>query len=232
MTETDKFEVEDCAVIGRTFSEYVSMFDLDPVTLEGPVLDCPSGVGSFVATANERGIPAIGADVIYGQSPEQLEQRCRDDYECVASQLSEKKDLFNWNFYGDIESRQQLLKQAYETFLDDYAIEYEQDRYVHAVLPDLPFATDSFSIVLSAHFLFLYGDRLDYEFHLASLHELARVATDEVRVFPLVELDTEQYRHLDAIIEALEEDGFTVEQALVPFEFQKGTNEMLVISIE
>lgn len=225
-----KFEVEEYAIIGRTFTEYVHMFDLDLATLNGPVLDCPSGVGSFVAGANERGIPALGSDIIYNQSSEELEQRCRKDYEQVASQLPEKADLFNWDFYGDIERRQQFLKQAYEAFLDDYATEHEQDRYIHAALPDLPFPTDSFSIVLSAHFLFLYGDRLDYTFHLDSLRELARVAADEVRVFPLVGLDTEQYRHLDAIIQALREDGLTADRVNVPFEFQKGANEMLVIS--
>jgi hypothetical protein len=228
MVDTDKFEVEEYAIIGRTFTEYVRMFDLDPASLDGPVLDCPSGVGSFVAEANKRGIPSVGADVIYELPHNRLEQRCRKDYKQVASQLSEKADLFNWDFYGDIQRRQQFLKQAYEAFLDDYAT--ERDRYIHAALPELPFPTDSFSLVLSAHFLFLYGDRLDYAFHLDSLRELARVAADEVRVFPLAGLDTEQYHHLDAIIEALSEDGLTADRVNVPFEFQKGANEMLVIS--
>jgi hypothetical protein len=219
MVDTDKFEVEEYAIIGRTFTEYVRMFDLDPAALDGPVLDCPSGVGSFVAGANERGIPATGADIIYELPYDQLKQRCRKDYEQVASQLPEKADLFNWDFYGNIERRQQFLKQAYEAFLDDYATEREQDRYIHAALPDLSFTTDSFSLVLSAHFLFLYGDRLDYAFQLDSLRELARVAADEVRVFPLVGLDTEQYRYLDAIIEALREDGLTADRVNVPFEF-------------
>jgi hypothetical protein len=225
-----KFEVEECAIIGRTFTEYVHMFDLEPATFDGPVLDCPSGVGSFVAKAQERGISAVGSDIIYELSPEQLEQRCKEDYERVITQLPEKADLFTWDFYENIESRKQFLKQAYETFLDDYATGREQDRYVYAELPDLPFETDAFSVVLSAHFLFLYGDRLDYEFHLASLRELARVAADEVRVFPLVELDTEQYRHLEQVIKTLREDGFTVERVGVPFEFQKGADEVLSIT--
>jgi hypothetical protein len=228
MANTDKFEVEEYAIIGRTFTEYVRMFDLDSAALNGSVLGCPSGVGSFVAEACEREIPATGADIIYELPHNRLKQRCRKDYEQVASQLPEKADLFNWDFYGDIERRQQFLKQAYEAFLDDYAT--ERDRYIHAALPDLPFSTSSFSLVLSAHFLFLYGDRLDYAFHLDSLRELSRVAADEVRVFPLVGLDTEQYRHLDAIIEALREDGLTADRVNVPFEFQKGANEMLVIS--
>lgn len=161
--ENDSFEVEGFALIGRTFTEYVHMFDLDPATLTGrSILDCPSGVGEFVRTAHERDIPATGADVVYGKPSEYLERRCEEDYERVAAQLPEKKELFEWGFYGSIERRCRLLKRAYEAFLDDYT--EHPGRYVPAVLPELPFASNSFSLVLCAHFLFLYGDRLDYEF--------------------------------------------------------------------
>lgn len=228
MTDEETFEVDGFALIGRTFTEYAHMFDLDPAVLTGrSVLDCPSGVGGFVPAARERGIPATGADVVYGRSLEYLERRCKEDYERVAAQLPEKKELFEWGFYGGIERRCRLLKRAYETFLDDYT--EHPGRYVSAVLPELPFASNAFSLVLSAHFLFLYGDRLDYEFHLASLRELARVATEEVRVFPLVGLDTELYGALDAISRELACEGFTVERVGVPFEFQTGANEMLRI---
>ncbi|WP_248908462.1 hypothetical protein [Halocatena marina] len=229
MTDTDTYEVEEFARIGRTFEEYAHMFDLEPATLtDRSVLDCPSGVASFVATAHEREIPATGADLIYGQSVSDLERQCKRDYEHAVSELSAKKELFEWDFYGDVEQRCQLLRQAYETFLDDYP--KHSDRYVPAALPELPFVSNAFSVVLSAHFLFLYGDRLDYEFHITSLRELARVAADEVRIFPLTELDTSVYSQLDAIIEELQSDGFTVERRRVPFEFQTGANEMLQIT--
>lgn len=225
----ETFEVEGFALIGRTFTEYAHMFDLDPAALAGrSVLDCPSGVGGFVAAARERGIPATGADVVYGRSLEYLERRCEEDYERVAAQLPEKKELFEWEFYGSIERRCRLLRRAYEAFLDDYT--EHSGRYVPAMLPELPFASNAFSVVLSAHFLFLYSDRLDYEFHLASLRELARVAAEEVRVFPLAGLDTELYGDLDAISRDLARDGFTVERVGVPFEFQTGANEMLRIT--
>lgn len=227
--EAFEVEVEEFAIIGRTFTEYVHMFDLDPAVLTGrSVLDCPSGVGGFVGTARTRGILAVGADVIYGRSLERLERRCEEDYERVAAQLPEKKELFEWEFYGSVERRCRFLRRAYETFLDDYP-KYK-GRYVPAALPDLPFASNTFSLVLCAHFLFLYGDRLDYAFHLASLRELARVAADEVRVFPLAELDTNTYEHLDEIIGELRTDGYTVERRGVPFEFQTGATEMLRIS--
>lgn len=44
--------------IGRTFSEYMRMFNLEPSQLKGlKILDCPSGASSFGAEAyNEYGI--------------------------------------------------------------------------------------------------------------------------------------------------------------------------------
>lgn len=226
---TNRFEVDGFALIGRTFEEYVHMFDLDPAALAGhSVLDCPSGVGSFVRTANDRGIDAMGVDIAYGMSTARLTHRANADYERVVTQLPEKASLFEWGFYGDIDGRSRYLKRAYEGFLDDF--ETNRHRYVHAVLPELPFASDSFSVVLSAHFLFLYGDRLDLPFHLASLRELARVAREEVRVFPLVELDTSRYHALDSVIGTLENEGFAVDRVDVPFEFQQGATEMLRIT--
>lgn len=232
MEPSKKFQVDDFAFIGRTFEEYLRMFDLEGKSIEGrTILDCPSGADSFVATAHELGAVVTGVDVMYAHSPQELARRCRSDYEHVAGQLVEKSDLFNWGFYGDIEGRKQLLNEAYETFVDDYAEGRKQGRYIYAELPKLPFESDSFSLVLSAHFLFLYKDRLDYDFHLSTLRELIRVASEQVRIFPLVGLDTEKYDRLDDIIQELTEDGHTVDVVEVPFEFQQGADETLLISV-
>ena len=54
--------------IGRTFSEYMRMFNLEPSQLLGlKILDCPLGASSFVAEAyNEYNIKkVIGCDVLY-----------------------------------------------------------------------------------------------------------------------------------------------------------------------
>lgn len=232
MNSNDSFEVTDFAFIGRTFDEYCRMFDLERDSFEGQtILDCPSGADSFVATAYESGASVTGVDMMYSQPPTELQQRCQEDYEAVAAQLAEKSDLFNWKFYGDIEGRTKLLKEAYETFISDYVKGRKQGRYLYGELPTLPFAPNSFSLVLSAHFLFLYGDRLDYEFHLATLRELIRVATEQVRIFPLVGLDTEQYPRLDDLLREVTEDGHQVAVENVPFEFQQGADEMLVITV-
>ncbi|QCS42579.1 hypothetical protein [Natrinema versiforme] len=231
MGEPTTFEVTDCAVIGRTFEEYVAMFDLEPTELEGRrVLDCPSGVASFVATATERGIDAVGADVVYDRSVTELERRCREDRESVGEQLPEKRALFEWSFYGSPAERRRYLRRAADRFLEDYANDGTGERYVAAALPSLPFDRDSFSLVLSSHFLFLYGDRFGEAFHRESLRELARVATDEVRVYPLQGLDAEPSVHLESAVSMLADEGYEPTLETVPFEFQSGSTEMLVYS--
>ena len=83
-------------------------------------------------------------------------------------------------------------------------------------------------MALSSHFLFLYSTHLSAEFHLQALKEMLRVA-HEVRVFPLLMLGGAPSSHLAFATEQLKSDRFYVEAKQVPYEFQKGGNEMLVI---
>jgi len=77
-------------------------------------------------------------------------------------------------------------------------------------------------------FLFLYCEHHALSIHVASILELSRIAP-EVRVFPLLELGSRPSRHLSAVIEAIGAAGLTVSSVAVPYEFQKGGNEMLRI---
>jgi len=97
---------------------------------------------------------------------------------------------------------------------------------VPASLPELPFGNASFRLALVSHFLFLYGDDLNFAFHLASVRELLRVA-DEVRIFPLLNLDGLSSSHLPGVMSEMRRGGAEVELVRVPFEFQKGATRML-----
>lgn len=234
MTGSDAFTVEtdEFAVIGRTFAEYCGFFDLDPEALVGEtVLDCPSGVGSFVAEATDRGVDAVGADVLYDTPSPELARRSRRDCHDTVRQVRAKRDLFVWDYYDDVPTRRRHLERAHERFLRDYDDGRRAGRYVPARLPDLPFPDDTFSLVLSAHLLFLYADRLSDAFHREALRELCRVSSDEVRVFPLVGLDTEPYDRLDATLADLRTAGYEATVESVPFEFQRGATEMLRVSV-
>ena len=117
---------------------------------------------------------------------------------------------------------------AMETFLADFDAGKKDGRYIAGELPSLPFESGKFDIALSSHFLFLYSTHLSAEFHLHALQEMLRVSR-EVRVFPLLTLDGASSPHLHFVSEHLASDGFGVEVKRVPYEFQRGGNEMLVI---
>jgi len=67
----------------------------------------------------------------------------------VPAKHAEKADLFVWEFYDGVADRRRYLERAREAFLTDHPD--GRGRYVAAALPDLPFADDSFSLVLSPH---------------------------------------------------------------------------------
>lgn len=225
--DADRYEVDGFAFIGRTFAEYRRLFDLEPHTFDGArILDCPGGPSSFTAVASAMGADATAVDTQYGPTVQALESSCETAVGDVADQLHEKRDLFVFEYYGDVETRIRYLRAAAARFLADYA--RCPGRYVPAALPDLPFETGAFDLALSANFLFLYDDRLDLDFHLASLRELARVAS-EVRVFPLASLDTTPSDVVAETVEALRADGYAVDLRAVPYEFQRGVTEMLVV---
>lgn len=226
--------IDGVAFIGRTFNEYCRMFDLTPADLAGKrVLDCPAGACSFTADLNGNGGNGTAADLLYGLEPDLLEEKCRRDMQRAMGAMTGVEELYNWDFYTNVEGLTQKRREAYTGFIADYRKEYRHTggagRYVHAELPCLPFENNKFSLVLSAHFLFLYDDRFDYDFHLRSIRELLRVAAQEVRIFPLVGFGAKRSIHLDRIIEDVRAERYRVDMVQIPFEFQKSANQMLRI---
>jgi hypothetical protein len=58
--------------------------------------------------------------------------------------------------------------------------------------------------------------------------ELLRVAA-EVRIVPLLTLERRPSQHVEPLVTYLEEKGFRTANCAVPYEFQKGGNQMLRI---
>jgi ubiquinone/menaquinone biosynthesis C-methylase UbiE len=113
-----------------------------------------------------------------------------------------------------------------EKFLADFEPGKSQGRYIDAELPTLPYQDAAFDIALCSHFLFLYLEQLSEDFHLAALREMTRVA-NEVRIFPLLALGGTPSPHVEAVRQKLEHDGFAVTIEAVPYEFQRGGNQMM-----
>jgi hypothetical protein len=146
----------------------------------------------------------------------------------VISQTRCEQHRFVWDTIGSVEDLARIRMAAMRTFLDDYESGKSEGRYLAAGLPDLPFENQAFDLALSAHFLFLYTDQLPLDFHRAGLLELCRVAR-EVRIFPLLDVNGVRSRHLEPILDELESGGLDAEIRKVPYEFQRGGNQMLSI---
>ena len=156
-----------------------------------------------------------------------LIDRGEADIQHVMERVARVPHLFQWEFYPSINALQEYRTLALRRFQDDYERGFEEQRYINAKLPRLPFEDCRFDLVLSGHFLFTYSDRFDYAFHRAAVLELVRVSAKEVRIYPLQGPDAQPYQYMDTLLSDLRQQGIVAEICQVPFEFQRGSNRML-----
>jgi hypothetical protein len=216
---------------GRSFEEYRRMFALSDADLAGRILGCGDGPASFNAEATARGHAVVSCDPIYACSPAEIERRVEDCYADLIAQVRRHPDGFVWDQFHDPDHLGQCRLAAMRRFLADFEAGKAEGRYVTAALPRLPFEDGQFDLALVSHLLFLYSERLDFEFHRAAVEGLLRVAR-EVRIFPLLTLDRKPSPHVEPIRTHACGKGWRAEIAAVPYEFQRGGNEMLRLSSE
>ena len=222
------FQLEKVVPWGRSFDEYVAMFALESQDFGRRILGCGDGPASFNTELSTRGGRVVSVDPIYRFSVDEIAARIDETYPVVLEQTRRNADEFVWSHICSVEELGQVRMSAMSKFLADYTNGKREGRYLDAELPNLPFPDRAFELALCSHFLFLYSAHFDAAFHLQSLRELRRVA-EEVRVFPLLELGAVKSRHLDIVLSQLTSDGYQTDIVKVPYEFQKGGNEMLVL---
>jgi hypothetical protein len=221
-------KLEEIVPWGRTLAEYRSMFSLSETDLNTKILGCGDGPASFNAEMTELGHSVVSIDPVYQFSAPQIEQRVRATYEPVISQVRQNYSNYVWKNFRDADELGKARLDAMDKFLLDYETGKSAGRYVYQSLPNLEFGDDRFELCVCSHLLFLYSEQLSLDFHLASIHELLRIAS-EVRIFPLIKLDGEQSAYLDLVLEDLSDRGFNTQVLSVDYEFQKGGNQMLKI---
>jgi hypothetical protein len=226
-------ELDRIAFYGRTLSEYLMMFnisDVTPLKNYDLILDCPSGASSFVAEATKCGINAVGCDPLFGTGAQSLCKQGEKDIEYVVKRVSETPDLYKWDFYSSLEVLRQYRKWALNQFLSDYDSGLKEKRYVKGKLPHLPFEDKSFELVLSGHFLFTYSSKFNFSFILRAILELIRVCSREVRIYPIQKSSFQPYAEMTELLSILEKKhGINHEIMPVKFEFQRGSNKMLLL---
>ncbi|MBD1873056.1 SAM-dependent methyltransferase [Nodosilinea sp. FACHB-131] len=213
---------------GRTLDEYKAMFSLSEADSTLNILGCGDGPASFNAEMTELGRSIISIDPVYQFSAEQIEQRVRDTYQSIISQVKQNADRYVWKNFGNADELGKARLNAMEKFLSDYESGKVEGRYLHQALPSLDFNDSQFELCLCSHLLFLYAEHLTLDFHISSIHELLRVAS-EVRIFPLIQLNGEPYLYLNTVLEELSSKGYNVQIEPVAYEFQKGGDKMLRI---
>ncbi|MBD1825586.1 SAM-dependent methyltransferase [Cyanobacteria bacterium FACHB-DQ100] len=214
---------------GRSRSEYIQMFDLTEADLQDKILDCGSGPASFNAEMTALGYSVTSCDPIYQFSAEQIQQRIDETYETILGKVQATREKFIWTTFRSPQEMVQTRMTSMRHFLADFPLGLQQERYQTHELPNLPFENNQFNLALCSHLLFLYSDQLNLEFHLASILEMCRVSP-EVRVFPLLlNMTGETSPFLEPVMQALKEQGYTVNLRQVPYEFQRGGNQMLQI---
>jgi hypothetical protein len=172
----------------------------------------------------------VSCDPLYQFSAEEIRQKIDETYPRMIALNEANRDRFLWDNYGSPAQLGQMRMRAMRLFLTDYEEGRQQGRYIVGELPSLPYPSHGFDLALCSHFLFTYSEQFSAEFHILSVCEMARVAT-EVRVFPLLTAFTgELSPHLVPVLKSLRSRGYLAEVRQVDYEFQRGGNRMLSIS--
>ena len=227
-------EISQVLPWGRSFDEYRAMFDLDgrafPRAGAAPrVLDVGGGPASFTAEAVARGWQALACDPLYALDGAAIENRVEAARDQIMALVRAERQRFVWTSIESPEALERLRLAAMARFLEDYEAGRAAGRYRAEALPTLDWPDAVFDLALASHLLFLYSAQWDVAFHLAAIRELARVAA-EVRIFPLLDMTGRPSAHLAAVLAGLRAEGFAADIRKVPYEFQRGGDEMLVVT--
>jgi hypothetical protein len=222
------FTLEQVVPWGRSFDEYRRMFTLTEEDLALRIVGCGDGPASFNAEATRRGTAVVSCDPIYRYDVEDIRARIASTCDRILEQTRQNPDEFVWTAIPSIEELKKLRMAAMDDFLNDYPTGKSQSRYIDAELPNLPFQDSSFDLALCSHLLFLYTAQLGEAFHRLAIREMCRVAT-EVRVFPLLALGATPSPLVEPIVEECARSGFALSVERVPYEFQRGGNQMMRI---
>jgi len=221
-------KLEDVVPWGRNLSEYREMFLYSDADNKKKILGCGDGPASVNSELTKMGIDITSIDPIYQFNKSEIVQRVDLTASVVGEQLRKNQNDFVWKSIKSVDLLIEIRLSAMSGFLEDYEKGKREKRYLHQELPKLEFKDDSFDLVWSSHFLFLYSEYFDEEFHKNAILEMLRVAK-EVRIFPLLDLKNKISPHLNPTLKFLGKLGFTYEIIQTEYEFQKGANKILII---
>lgn len=216
---------------GRSLDEYIKFFDLSSEDLQKRILAVGDGPASFNAEGTAKGYDITSIDPIYQFDGAGIKQRFDAVVDNIINQVIATPNNWVWSYHNNPQELKASRIKTTETFLADYQQGKQENRYQTQELPNLSFGDRSFDLALCSHFLFLYSQQCDRNFHIAAIQEMLRVSR-EVRIFPLLTLMQETSPHLKPVIEKFTNSGYSVSIVKVPYELQPRADKMLVIKQE
>ena len=231
----------------KSFDEYIKMFDLSSEDLQQRIVAIPGGPSSFNAEGTKAGFNITSICPGYRCSDTELREIINRYLPDNVDGVIANPQNWVWSYHTSPQALKENCFKAVEMFFDDYEPGKKDGRYLHldihhqdihhqdVLCLDVP--DRCFDLALSSHFLFYHSDRcdlgfvgLDLDYHLAAIKEMLRVSK-EVRIFPL--LTIMQMQNISPYLEPVQQEfsklGYSVSVQTVPYEFQPGGNQMLVI---
>lgn len=200
----------EIAITSRPLSTYREMFLLtDDELATGPILDCPAGASPFGAQVRARGGAVVSVDPAYTVPFPEISARFGRDLNRQAAWWAARPENFDWSYCGSPAALVRIFEVSFDLFAADFAA--DDERYVAAALPRLPFPDGHFALALSGFLLFTYSGQVGFDDHVAYLLELVRVTRGEVRVCPLVDSGNGSFPRLAELRAVLAEHGVRTE---------------------
>lgn len=221
--------LENIVPFGRSLDEYIHMFTLTEEDFSRSILSVGDGPASFNAEGTKLGYEIKSIDPLYTFTTNQIRTRFDAVVDNIIAQVASTPDDWVWNYHKSPATLRVHREQVMDLFASDYAVGKASNRYEVGEMPHLKYPKSAYSLGLSSHFLFLYSDHLDQQFHLDSIIEMLRIC-NEVRIFPLLTLMLKPSPYLQPIIIQLQALGFNCEIQPVKYELQPGGNQMLKIT--
>ncbi|NEQ49614.1 MAG: SAM-dependent methyltransferase [Leptolyngbya sp. SIO3F4] len=221
-------QLDSVVPFGRSFDEYVEIFDLTKVDLQKSILSVADGPASFNAEGTRLGHHIKSVDPLYCFKASEIKQRFDAVVDNIISQVENTPDDWVWSYHNSPSDLRKNRETAIQKFCQDFEQSNTEGRYDVGELPQLNYPDASYELGLCSHFLFLYSEQFDRTFHLNSIREMLRVCK-EVRIFPLLTLSLQPSPYLEFVIETLSELGYQCEIQSVTYELQRNGNKMLKI---
>lgn len=221
-------ELEKVVPFGRSLDEYRHMFALSDQDLNKTIIGVADGPASFNAEMSSLGKSVVSVDPLYIFSAEAIENQFNVVVDNIIDQVRATPNDWVWTYHQSPDHLKANRVNVLNRFVADFDKAKHEGRYIVGELPAPGFAEQSFELALCSHFLFLYSDHLSYDFHRDSILAMARIAR-EVRIFPLLTLALNVSPYVPSLIEEFTSMGYEMSVEKVPYELQRGGNEMLRI---